>query len=289
MNTVGETTSIASENDLVQLIKLLWRNRWIIIGSTVVGGGIAVFLALSATPTFRAEATVTEVTNGQLGGAASLANQFGGLASLVGVNLSGLNNNGREAQALLKSRRLCEEFVVRNKLIPILYPPPAKQPTMWMAVKHLRDDIVQIRDDKRAGLTIVAVTWKDPVVAARWANEFVGLANELMRARDITDSQSSIDYLNKQITTVSEVEVKKVMYGLIESETKTLMLANSRKEYALTVVDPAVAPELKFAPRRTLMTLLGLVLGGVVGVLIALGVHLIRQFRAPTRPYLTNQ
>jgi uncharacterized protein involved in exopolysaccharide biosynthesis len=161
-----------------------------------------------------------------------------------------------------------------------LYPPPAKQPTLWMAVKHFRDDIVQIRDDKRGGLTIVAVTWKDPQVAARWANQFVSLANELMRARDITDSQGSIDYLNKQITSVNELEVKKVMYNLIESETKTLMLANGRKEYALTIVDPAVAPDIRFSPKRTLMTLLGLVIGGVIGVLIALGVHLIRQFRA---------
>ena len=280
MNTPDESTLPKSENDLVQLIRLFWRNRWLIIASSVVCGGIAVYLALTATPMFKAEASVTEVSNGQLGGAASLANQFGGLASLVGVNLSGLNSNGREAQALLKSRRLCEEFVVRNKLIPVLYPPPKKQPTLWMAVKYFQDNIVQIRDDKRAGLTIVAVTWKDPAVAARWANEFVRLANELLRARDITDSQSSIDYLNKQITTVSEVEVKKVMYSLIESETKTLMLANSRKEYALTVVDPAVAPELKFSPRRTLMTLLGLVIGGVIGVLIALGMHLFRQFRA---------
>jgi uncharacterized protein involved in exopolysaccharide biosynthesis len=59
------------------------------------------------------------------------------------------------------------------------------------------------------------------------------------------------------------------MYNLIESETKTLMLANARAEYAFTVVDPAVVPEERVSPRRTLMVLSGLFIGMVVGVLIA--------------------
>jgi len=56
------------------------------------------------------------------------------------------------------------------------------------------------------------------------------------------------------------------MYDLIEQETKTLMLANARTEYAFTIVDPAVAPEVRIQPKRTLMALGGL----VAGLLIAL-------------------
>jgi uncharacterized protein involved in exopolysaccharide biosynthesis len=268
------------ESDLIALVRILWRHRLVIILSSMICGGLAVYLALSATPMFRAEAAVTEVTNQQLGGAASLANQFGGLASLVGVNLGNIGNSSREAQALLKSRRICEEFIVRNKLIPIIYEKTEKPPTLWMAVKRFRENIVTIRDDKRGGLTIVSMTWKDPKVAALWANQFVTLANDLMRARAISESQASIDYLNDRIATINEVEVKKVMYGLIESETKTLMLANVRAEYALSVIDPAVAPDLRFSPRRTMMVFLGLVAGGVIGLFIALGLHLWRQAKA---------
>jgi LPS O-antigen subunit length determinant protein (WzzB/FepE family) len=61
-----------------------------------------------------------------------------------------------------------------------------------------------------------------------------------------------------------------VMYKLIESETKTLMLANGRKDYAFAVIDSAVAPEIRTSPRRTLMVLLGTVLGFFVGVMISL-------------------
>jgi hypothetical protein len=40
-----------------------------------------------------------------------------------------------------------------------------------------------------------------------------------------------------------------VLYNLIESETKTLMLANARVEYAFTVVDPAVVPGATCQPQ----------------------------------------
>jgi uncharacterized protein involved in exopolysaccharide biosynthesis len=66
------------------------------------------------------------------------------------------------------------------------------------------------------------------------------------------------------------------MYSLIESETKTLMLANGRVEYAFAVVDPARIPEHRERPKRSLMAATGLALGMVVGVLVAV----IRGFRA---------
>jgi LPS O-antigen subunit length determinant protein (WzzB/FepE family) len=59
------------------------------------------------------------------------------------------------------------------------------------------------------------------------------------------------------------------MYRLIEAETKTLMLANGRSEYAFTIVDPAVAPEMRIRPRRTLIALLGLSFGLLLGTAVA--------------------
>jgi uncharacterized protein involved in exopolysaccharide biosynthesis len=280
MNTSLPEAAPDAESDLLGLFVLLWRHKWVVIISALACGGVALWMALSATLLYRAEATVTDVDNRQLSAAASLASQFGGLASMVGVNLGNLGNDSREAQTLLKSRRLVEEFITRNNLLPVLYPLPQQQPSLWMAVKNFRESVLAIREDKRSGLTIVSVTWNDPMMAAQWANQLVALANDLLRTRAITESQASVDYLNKRIATINEVEVKKVMYGLIESETKTLMLANVRAEYALSVVDPAVAPELRFSPKRTVMVAVGTFLGGVLGIIFVLVWHVVRRARA---------
>jgi LPS O-antigen subunit length determinant protein (WzzB/FepE family) len=75
--------------------------------------------------------------------------------------------------------------------------------------------------------------------------------------------------LNKQVAQTSSVELQHVLYQLIQNETKNLMLAHGRLEYAFTIVDPAVAPEIRFSPRRTLMVISGLFIGGIFGSLVA--------------------
>lgn len=263
--------------DLLSLWRVLWRYRYLIVGCTFIGGVIAVILALTATPIFRAQVTVTEVRDAGMSGAAGLMGQLGGLASLAGVNLGAAGGENRDYQAVLQSRHLVEEFVKRPGVIPALFPRAEKQPTLWFAVKKFADSTLGIAEDTRKGTTVVTIDSENPALAARWANEFVALANETIRARALRDSTRNIDYLNKQLAQTNVVEMRRAIYNLIESETKTLMLANARFEYAFTVVDPAVPPEIRSSPKRTLMTLVGLVLGGVLGTLIALIHNAIRR------------
>jgi uncharacterized protein involved in exopolysaccharide biosynthesis len=267
--------------DFISMWRVGWANKYLIAAITLICALGALILAFTATPTFRAEVAITQVTKSNLGGgAASLANQFGGLASLVGVNIGSANGPGKEADGLLKSRILCQEFVKRYDLLPVLYKNAKKPPSLWFAVRQFQLGVITIKDDKRSGLTIVTVNWTDPVIAARWANDFVALANEMLRLRAISESKASIAYLNDQIAHTNVVEIQRVMYNLIESETKDLMLASVKPEYAFTVVDPAVPPEVRASPRRTLMLLLGIALGAVLGAIIAFARNALREHRA---------
>jgi uncharacterized protein involved in exopolysaccharide biosynthesis len=267
----SEKLSVNEEEgiDLVAVWRALRSHRYFILLICGICGLAAASYALLATPIYRAEVVVTEVRDGNMSGAASLVSQLGGLgglASLAGVNLAPSGGPAQEAKAVLQSRRLVEEFIKSQAILPELTSRAKRPLSLWLAVKRFREDILEIREDKRTGLTTVAVNWTDAVTAANWANGLVALANELLRRRALDDSSRNIAYLNKQIAHTNVVEVQRVMYNLIESETKTLMLANARVEYAFTVVDPAVPPEIRFSPRRTI-----LVIGGIlVGLIISL-------------------
>ena len=74
--------------DVIALWRLLWGQRVVIAIFAGVFGAVAVILALTATPVYRAVAVVTPVADPGLGGVASrLAGQFGGLASLAGIDV----------------------------------------------------------------------------------------------------------------------------------------------------------------------------------------------------------
>jgi uncharacterized protein involved in exopolysaccharide biosynthesis len=223
----------------------------------------AVAYALTATIFWRGETIVTAVRPDAGGGAMSLAND---LAGAMGVDLMQQNGEIETANAILTSRNLIAEFVTRNHLIPIISPPGKKPLTLWFAVKHFRDDIITIHNDSKKGVTIISVDWTDPVTASRWANGFVALANELIRNRALEESRRNIAYLNAQLPQTTEVDVKRAMYNLIENETKKAMMANGKIEYAFQTVDPAVPPEVRERPKRTLIVLVALLLGLLLGI-----------------------
>lgn len=281
-NNVNSTQLQADDEiDLFGLVDLVWRRRWLVIAITAIAGVIAVVMALLAEPVYRAQVVVTEVRDntsaGGVGG--SLLGQLGGLANLAGINIGAADDVSRSNQAVLKSRHLAEEFVRRNKLVPEMFRKSKLKPTLWRAVESFKGGVVTISDDIRQGKTTIAVEWTDPALAAKWANGYVALANELIRARALEDASRNVAYLKEQIALTGVVELQRVMYALIQSETKTLMLANARAEYAFAVVDPAVVPELRIRPARTLMVLTGGVLGFCAAVFLVVILNFINRGR----------
>jgi uncharacterized protein involved in exopolysaccharide biosynthesis len=262
------STSQEDEIDIVALWHIAWSHKLLIAATTFVCTAIAIVLALTATPIFRATVVVTPVKDTGLGGEGGLASQFGGLASVVGVDL-GQSGPNMERQAILVSRGLVEEFVKKKDVLQLISAGVQPPPTRWGATERFRRTVLDIEEDKLKGTTTITMDWKDPHIAATWANEFVALANDIVRQRAIADASREVAYLNEQLQKTNELEVRKGMYNLIEVETKTLMLANGRAEYAFTVVDPAVAAEIRVSPRRTLMAVSGVAVGIFLGTVLA--------------------
>jgi uncharacterized protein involved in exopolysaccharide biosynthesis len=258
--------------DLAALVRAAWQHKTLVILITLVAGAISVVFALTLTPIYRADIVITEARDSSLNAAPlgnSVLGQLGGLASIAGINLSSVQSQSRLSQAVLKSRYLVDEFIERNNLIPVLFArSKEKKPTLWLAVQMFQNGIMRISDDARQGKTTVTIDWTDPEVAARWANEFVALANEVLRARALDESNRNVAYLTEQIDKTNVVELQRVMYNLIENETKTLMMANARQEYAFVVVDPATVPERRLSPNRRFIVMAGTVAGFVAAIAI---------------------
>jgi LPS O-antigen subunit length determinant protein (WzzB/FepE family) len=107
-----------------------------------------------------------------------------------------------------------------------------------------------------------------------------------MRARTIHETDKSLRFLRSQLEVTSIVEVRQAIYGLIESQTKSAMLANVREEYAFRVIDPPVTPESgEFVrPKRKLIVAVGVFVGLSIGVVIALISAIEGKRRSPGDP-----
>jgi len=265
-----------NEINVVNLFWTVWDQKYLVLAISLVCGGFAAFLALKAVPVYRAQIVITEARDTGMGAGGAMMGQLGGLANIAGLNL---NSGGQDAEraAVLESRGLVEAFVKRYDLAPLINGNANLANPLWFAVERFRKNVLNMHEEKLKDTTTITVDWTDPVVAAHWANDFVALANELLRNRAIDESTRNIEYLNKQLPQTNVVEIQHAIYALIEAETKSLMLAHGRLEYAFTVVDPAIPPQIRFSPRRTLMVLTGLFIGGFLGSIIAWARSAIRR------------
>lgn len=72
---------------------------------------------------------------------------------------------------------------------------------------------------------------------------------------------TGIAYLEGKLRETNIAGMQQVFYQLIESETRTVMLANAQTEYIFKTVDPAVVPQEKSEPKRALIATVATMLG----------------------------
>jgi uncharacterized protein involved in exopolysaccharide biosynthesis len=300
------------EIDLAELWHAIWSGKLLIIIISAVFAISSVLYAINQPNIYKATTLLSPTGDqGGAGGLAKMAGQFGGLASLAGINLGGGGTDKTGlALEVLKSRFFLENFITKHSLlVPLMAAnnwdintntlmfdeeiynttnkiwirevkaPKKPEPSSWEAFQELKE-ILSIATDKETGMVTISIEHYSPEIATQWLKLLVDDINSTMREQDKIEAQNSIDYLTKKLKETQLSDMQTVFYQLIEEQTKTIMLAEVSKEYVLKTIDPANAPEEKAKPKRALIVVLGTMLGGILSVLIVL----IRYFTKKSTP-----
>jgi len=290
--------SYDDEIDLRELFRVLWAGKWLIAGITSAATVIALIVALMLPNIYRAEALLAPTDQAGAGGLSALAAQYGGLASLAGINV-GIGSADKTALGLeiLKSRKFISEFIEGHDiLVPLMAatawnsetgdlridpddynvtsgkwvrdvrPPKKVKPSLQEAYEEFMD-VFSVSQDKKTGFVTVSVEHYSPTIAKQWVDWLIDDLNSSIMREDVAEAEQAIEYLNDQIKNTSLADMQNVFFKLIEEQTKTVMLAKVSSEYLLKTLDPAIAPELRTKPKRALIAALGMLLGGVIGLI----------------------
>lgn len=284
------------------VIQILGRGWLRIAGGAVLGAAVMLGVSFLIRPIYRAEIVVIPASDSKDGGVlSSLQSEFGGLASLAGINLGASGGDMKTlALATLRSRSLIEEFIREKGLLAVLFSKkwdaekntwnvdnPSKVPTMDDAYKLFDEDIRIVSEDTLTGLITLSIEWSDRERAAAWATELIGRTNAKLRGRAVSEARKSIAYLEKELQATNVLELQQGIYALIQSQISRITMANVNEEYAFSVVDPAVVSDADryVRPKRIVMAALGFLLGGlIVALLLIFGSSLpLRQDDSPAR------
>lgn len=262
-------------DELFNLIAEVRSNFRVVLTITIASLSVGALYALLAPAWYQAEVVLFPATKQS---SASGLSQIGGLASIAGLDIPG--GGSSEPVAVLKSRSFAREFIVAERLMPVLYAPEwdesrnewksrilGNPPDLRDGVDFFDRDILGVVEDKKTGLVTLTVKWHDPALAAKWANMLARRLNDRMRNQAIAQASTMMEYLQKEMANTSVLSLQTAIGRVLEAELQKMAFARANEEFAFRVVDEATAPSRRRSPHRLVLIALSLVAGFSISVL----------------------
>jgi uncharacterized protein involved in exopolysaccharide biosynthesis len=243
---------------LVTLLSIVRKRQKTVIALTIAIFLATVVIVFSQGRVYRAYVTMMPSEPLVDPGRLSITNELlgFGLADAGQMDMFPARTSMNEAFAILDSKTISRRFVEAEGLLPVLFAdrwdedagnwidPDGDVPTIEDAVEIFERDVRFLSRNSQTGFMRINIEWSDPEVAARWANQLVELADETVRERDIREARDSIRFLRQQAAAAPLESVRRFIYTLIESYSKTIMVASVKEDYAFAIIDPAVPPRI---------------------------------------------
>lgn len=292
-----------SEIDIKDLFKVIYLKKWVVVLTILIFVTIGVAFSLSLPNKYKSTVTLIPAAGDSVSsGLSGIAGQFGGLAALAGVNLGGSEiDQTTIALETLVSREFLFKFIDDHKFKSKIFAaekwdpksgrltydseiydveknswvreasfPKQREPSLAEVYKVFLEEQLSISQDKKTGLITLSVEHPSPIVAKEIVDKLVSSINKKMQSDSIIEANKSIDYLNKEIEKNKVAAMESILYQLMEKQFQNKMLANVRDEYVLKTLDEAIIPEEKSSPKRALIVIFTMLLGGFSSIFIIL-------------------
>lgn len=302
-------TSSDSAFDLVELWLILWRQKWLIILSSMLLTVGVVAYSLTLPNIYKSSALLSPQKSQESGGMAALAGQFGGLASMAGINIGGASDDTALHIEIIKSRDFIYNFIKNHDVkVPLMASKEwskehnkltinesifSVEENKWVrevkAGQSAEPSLFEVHDiflkqlavvqNKGTGLVTISFKHIDPNISKLWVEYIIQDINVLMRKQEIEEKTKSISFLEKQLAKTDLTEMKNIFYSIIEEQTKMILLAEVQENYVFKVIESPIIEERKESPNRAVITILSAMFFGLFTCLITLFFHFIRRYR----------
>ena len=292
------------EIDLRELFYVLLKGKWIIVSLTAFASIIGVIYSLSLPNIYQSDTMLVPVNSSS--GIPGALGSYSGLAGLAGISLPSGGDEGNSAKAMQKISSLSffENNILPNiHLLDLMavkswnsktntlaidkniydtksntwirdYSYPQQQiPSAQESFEVFKTEHLSLNGDKKSGFITLSIKHQSPFIAKQWVELVVNEINAFYRQKDKLESEKAVSFLNQQISMTGLSEIKQVLAELLQEETKKLTLIEANKYYVFDYIDPPAVMEKKSEPKRALIFILSILLGGILSIILVLVRH----------------
>ncbi|HIM95798.1 MAG TPA: lipopolysaccharide biosynthesis protein [Gammaproteobacteria bacterium] len=301
--TVNQNVSSQKPFDLIELWLVLWNKKWLIIFLSIVFSAAILAYSLTLPNMYKSTVLLAPQKQQESGALASLG-QLGSLASVAGINLGGAGDDTAVYLEIIKSKDFLYKFIEQNNvkvnlfavkewnrdsqqlvIDPALYSDgkwkvdeetkESLEPSMFETYERLLKKL-SVQQDKVNGLVKISFEHIDPRISKQYVEKIVALINKSVREREIAEKKESIKYLNEQLSKTNVAEMQNVFYTIVEEQTKAMLLAEVRKDFAFKIIESPIIEERKSSPNRAVICILGAIFSGFFVCVSILLLHFVR-------------
>ena len=265
INTNNEFYDQENFVDFRGIVKNILQYWKIMFFTSALFGLLSIPFSLSLTEYYRATIVMAPAQDPNSDALSALKGQLGGLSSFIGnIPSSSGELDIYTSLAILRSRTFTQKFIESKNILPVLFSEKwdsennewkANPPTQ-VAADMLFKKIRFYNYDNQENLITFSIEWKEPEIATEWTNAYIDLLNDYIRMQAIEEANNSINFLEEKLQQTSVVSFQTILHGMIEQQTQTVMLADSRKDYAFKIIDAAIVPDERERPNRTFILII---------------------------------
>ena len=271
------------EIDLLKLIKVVWKWKWVSIILITVSAVGAVIYAKSLPEIYKSETVIMSTPSGEsnIGG--------GGLSQILGgfgFNLAASGGgSGAEIIAILESRSFKERLLARYDLLPILFKNSwdlkkktwktlefEKIPTVLDGVSVLGGSYEVSVDPKKGALIFLSWQGKDPEFCSKMLVRVIVELKQYLDHEYITEAKRTRLFVEEQLQktvhemkfweqrvpdekmTMSEImlerDVARQVYQQLRGQLESAKIDEAKEMIQFKVLDAPFVPEKRFKPNR---------------------------------------
>jgi LPS O-antigen subunit length determinant protein (WzzB/FepE family) len=294
---------ISEENtNFKEILDLVWQEKLKVLFITSIFSIFFILYSLSIENTYISESILKVNSDNN-----SSLSQYSGIASMAGIDLGGGGgkNSIDDLETVLMSRSFVNHLtsfddIVLNimaaksfntdtqeiildeddysltldKWVREVDFPFESLPASIEVHEEYVNRLVSIRVDDRAQFIILSVEHVSPIFAKEFLDLIIREINSIMRQRDLTYSSNAMKYLKEQLANTPQVEIRNAINDLVKSELRTQMTTKINEDYVLTKLEDPFIPLQKSNPKRSIIVILGSILGFLFGVSSVLLINL---------------
>lgn len=286
---------------LAQLIGGVWRGKWIVALTVVIFVALAAGWMKVTTPLYTVSMVLAPAASDDIGGASRKLSGLGAVASLAGINLPVNIGDSKFVYFLnlFYSVTLAAQLAERHDLLRQVFanewdeataswqPPGDTLATTVRTVKETLDlpgwqepsairlsnylrKRVFIQEFDDSGLRRITIEASDPEFGLQLLQLMYGASETILKNKHIKQTEYYIRYLTDQLELTTLAEHRLALTTLLSEQQKLAMMARVELPFAAEMFDPPQASPVPTYPRVIMTFVIAVILGGALGVLIAL-------------------